>query len=84
MISFMKLKFDSNQQYQLDAIQAVVDLFVGQPKDGDGANRHMDQDGQLSLEATIAKGNSLVLDAAQIIRNTHKIQEKMVSREARP
>ena len=72
----MKLKFDSNQQYQLDAIQAVVDLFVGQPKDGDGANRHMDQDGQLSLEATIAKGNSLVLDAAQIIRNTHKIQEK--------
>ena len=72
----MKLKFDSNQQYQLDAIQAVVDLFVGQPKDGDGANRHMDQDGQLSLEATIAKGNSLVLDAAQIIKNTHKIQEK--------
>lgn len=76
MIGFMKLKFDPNQQYQIDAINAVVDIFTGQPKDGDGANRHMDQDGQLSLEATIAKGNSLVLDAAQIIKNTHKIQEK--------
>ena len=72
----MKLKFDSNQQYQLDAIQAVVDLFVGQPKDGDGATRHMDQDRQLSLEATIAKGNSLTLDVTQIVKNTHKIQEK--------
>ena len=76
MISFMKLKFDPNQQYQLDAIQAVVDIFTGQPKDIGGANRHIDQSGQLSLEATIAKGNSLVLDVAQIIKNTHKIQEK--------
>ena len=72
----MKLKFESNQQYQLDAINAVVDIFTGQLKDSDGATRHMDQDGQLRLEATIAKGNSLVLDIAQIIENTHKIQEK--------
>lgn len=72
----MKLKFDPNQQYQIDAINAVVDIFAGQPKDIDGANRHMDRGRQLSLEATIAKGNSLVLDAAQIIKNTHKIQEK--------
>ena len=72
----MKLHFDPNQQYQLDAIDAVVDIFIGQPKDIDGANRHMDWGGQLSLEATIAKGNSLVLDIAQIIKNTHKIQEK--------
>ena len=72
----MKLKFDPNQQYQLDAINAVVDIFTGQPKDIDGATRHMDQDRQLGLEATIARGNSLVLDMAQIIKNTHKIQEK--------
>ena len=52
----MKLKFDPNQQYQLDAINAVVDIFAGQPKDSDGATRHIDQDGQLSLEATIARG----------------------------
>ena len=79
----MKLKFDPNQQYQIDAIQAVVDVFAGQPANSDDANRHMDQDGRLSLEATIAKGNSLTLDIAQIIENTHKIQEKMVSRKVR-
>ena len=72
----MKLQFDPNQQYQLDAIDAVVDIFTGQPKDGDGATRHMDQNGQLSLEVTIARGNSLTLDIVQIIKNTHKIQEK--------
>lgn len=72
----MKLKFDPNQQYQLDAINAVVDIFTGQPKDIDGANRHVDRGRQLSLEATIAKGNSLTLDIAQIIENMHKIQEK--------
>ncbi len=27
----MKLKFDANEGYQLDAIRAVVDLFAGQP-----------------------------------------------------
>ena len=72
----MKLKFDPNQQYQLDAINAVVDIFAGQPADSDDVTRHMDQSGQLSLEATIAKGNNLTLDVAQIIENTHKIQEK--------
>ena len=72
----MKLKFDPNQRYQLDAIDAAVDIFAGQPADSDGATRYMDQDRQLSLEATIARGNSLVLDMAQIIKNTHKVQEK--------
>lgn len=52
----MKLKFDPNQQYQIDAINAVVDIFTGQPKDSDSATRHMDRGRQLSLEATIAKG----------------------------
>ena len=57
----MKLQFESNQQYQLDAINAVVDIFAGQPADSDDTTRYMDQDRQLSLEATIDKGNSLVL-----------------------
>ena len=72
----MKLKFDPNQQYQLDAINAVVDIFTGQPKDIDDATRHMDQDGQLSLEATIARGNSLTLDMAQITKNTCTVQKR--------
>ena len=72
----MKLKFDPNQQYQLDAINAVVDIFAGQSKDSDSAVRYIDQDGQLSLEATIAKGNSLVLDTAQMIKNTRIVQQR--------
>ena len=28
-------QFDPRQQYQLDAVAAVVDLFDGQPKDAD-------------------------------------------------
>lgn len=73
MISFMKLHFDPNQQYQLDAIDAVVDIFAGQLADSDGTTRYMDQDRQLGLEATIARGNNLVLNMTQIVKNTHKI-----------
>ena len=80
MISFMKLKFDPNQQYQLDAINAVVDVFAGQPADSDGAIRHMDQDRQLGLEATIARVNSLVLDMAQITKIRVQFKSEMMSR----
>ena len=27
----MKLHFDSNQEYQIDAIKAITDIFEGQP-----------------------------------------------------
>ena len=30
-MSLMELKFDARQEYQLDAIQAIVDLLEGQP-----------------------------------------------------
>ena len=72
----MKLQFDPNQQYQLDAINTVVDIFADQSKDSDGAARHMDQGGQLSLEATIARGNSLVLDTVQIAENMRAVQQR--------
>ena len=70
----MKPYFEPNQQYQLGAINAVVGVFTGQPKDSDGAAHHMDQDGQLSLEATITRGNSLVLDATQVANNMRMVQ----------
>ncbi|MBI5410128.1 MAG: hypothetical protein HZA14_12250 [Nitrospirae bacterium] len=30
----MKLHFDSNQEYQIEAIKAVTDIFEGQPLSG--------------------------------------------------
>ena len=76
----MKLKFDPNQQYQLDAIQAVVDAFAGQRKlDGTsfGGQEILGFDGQqLSLEVAVARGNILELADDQITRNTHRVQER--------
>lgn len=34
----MKLKFDPNQQYQLDAIRAAADIFKGQPNTTNDVN----------------------------------------------
>jgi hypothetical protein len=32
----MELQFSANQQYQLDAINSIVELFTGQPQTGLG------------------------------------------------
>lgn len=59
----MKLQFEPNQQYQLDAIQVVVDVFAGQPKNDSSVTVGrvgLGLEGQqLSLEATSARGNHL-------------------------
>ena len=76
----MKLKFDPNQQYQLDAIDAVIDVFAGQRKlDGTsfGGQEILGFDGQqLSLEVAVARGNILELSNEQLIKNTHVVQER--------
>ena len=76
----MKLKFDPNQQYQLDAIDAVIDVFAGQRKlDGTsfGGQEILGFDGQqLSLEAAVARGNILELSNEQLIKNTRAVQER--------
>ena len=69
----MKLQFESNQQHQLDAIQSVVNIFAGQPKnDSDviAGQAELGLEGQqLSLEAASARGNVLSLTAEQIAKN---------------
>lgn len=74
----MKLQFESNQQYQLGAIQSVVDIFAGQPKNDSGAIAGQVELGlegqQLSLEAISARGNMLDLSLEQIAKNTHSVQ----------
>ena len=77
----MKLKFDPNQQYQLDAIDAVVDIFRGQQNITNGVSIPgqlplVIEGQQLSLETAGARGNNLLLSEDQVIRNTRLVQER--------
>ena len=72
----MKLQFDSSQSYQLEAIQAVVDVFEGQPL--------AESDFQITLAANRSGlaftdtgiANQLLISEAQILENVKKIQTK--------
>ncbi len=71
----MKLQFDARQDYQLDAIQAVVRLFKGQPN-GSQVGLALADDGLSSLalsESGIA--NRCVIDEAQWLLNLHEVQD---------
>lgn len=80
-------QFDPKQQYQLDAIQSVVDLFDGQPRDVDKLRTTLrtanpDQSGgspRLDMELTEeigAIGNNLLLDREVILANLQRVQDR--------
>lgn len=84
----MKFKFDANQQYQLDAIGSLVQLFDGQPKDAeelitslrgsapvDGATNQAALDLDLTQEVG-AVGNNLVLAESTILQNLQAVQDR--------
>ena len=70
----MKLKFDANQQYQLDAIQTVTDLFDGQPRIGTEL-RFDAGPGQFGM-AFAAVPNRLDLSPTELLANLHQVQER--------
>lgn len=71
----MKLKFDPNLQFQIDAINAMVDVFDGQPlSEGDLEIGFKRQDWIFQTELGV--GNNLVLDKETILRNVQLIQER--------
>lgn len=81
-------KFDASQQYQLDAIKSVVDLFDGQPKDaekletmlrGQVAAVNETENAALDLDLSQevgAVGNRLVLDRNTVLANLQRVQDK--------
>ena len=69
----MKIKFDGNQDFQLDAIRAVVDVFSGQPLTRASLQWQSEAlGGELLTEMGV--GNSLVLSDEAILRNIQRIQ----------
>lgn len=70
----MKIKFDANQQYQLDAIQAAVDVFDGQSLAVGMFEVQLDATkGEMFSELGI--GNRLDLTQDQLLINLNKVQD---------
>ena len=69
----MKLKF-KNQDFQTDAVNAVVDLFAGQEKTH--STFSVEDGASVSLFHDLGVGNALRIDAAAIAENMHLVQKR--------
>lgn len=69
----MKLTFESNLNYQQDAIKSITDLFEGQPFEDSVYKFNMQEEGTLYPINGIS--NNLILSDEQILANLQKIQE---------
>ena len=74
----MKLQFDANQQFQLDSIASITDLFEGQPRGvpeytvinlGEMGGIFAGQE-----QTELGEGNRLLLDDDKLLTNTRAIQ----------
>ncbi len=70
----MKLHFDPNQQYQLDAIDSIVRVFEGQPLNHGDFSFTIDNENYLFQEGGV--GNRLTVSEEQILENVRAVQEK--------
>jgi type III restriction enzyme len=66
----MEFKFDANQDFQLEAIEAVTSLFAGQP--------HIEADLRFSpgVSSFAAVANRLDLNEAELLENLHAVQRR--------
>lgn len=70
----MKLHFDSNQEYQWDAVKAITEIFEGQPLSSSDFEFSVSNAGALLSENGF--GNNLTLSAEQILENVKSIQQR--------
>lgn len=77
----MKLQFDPNQQYQMDAVRAVTDLFDGLPLQADEFSVSVAKERGEGIFATQAEdvmafGNHAVLSDEELLKNLQVIQTR--------
>jgi len=71
----MKIKFDANQRFQLDPIQAVVDVFDGQPRAEGQFEIRLSKERSDQLMG-LGVGNQLMLDEQTILENARRVQQR--------
>jgi type III restriction enzyme len=70
----MKLHFDPNQQFQHDAINAIVEIFEGQPLNQGDFSFSMSSNSYMFQEGGV--GNRLEISEEQILNNVQEVQKK--------
>jgi type III restriction enzyme len=76
----MKIQFDPKQQYQLDAVSAVVDIFEGQPLEQPEFSVIHQQEGvglfQGQTQSELGLGNQVTINADDLRKNVRTVQER--------
>src|SRR6266511_3043775 len=76
----MKIQFDPKQQYQLDAVSAVIDIFEGQPLEQPEFAVIHQQEGvglfQGQTQSELGVGNQVTINADDLRKNVRAVQER--------
>lgn len=76
----MKIKFDSTQEYQIQAVSSFIDLFDGQPlQQADYSieiNPTVETTQGSMFRSEMGIGNNLVLSDEAIFKNVQAVQER--------
>ena len=77
----MKIKYDARQDFQIKAIDAIADIFEGQPNDAEDFSTALKSRAVPGAQAGLfneigAIGNNLLLDDDSILENVRSIQNE--------
>lgn len=76
----MKLQFDAKQEFQIAAVDSVVDLFDGQPLNKGDFQISFEAKGQglfgSLVQTELGLGNALVIERETILKNLQVVQER--------
>ncbi|HSH64885.1 MAG TPA: DEAD/DEAH box helicase family protein [Bacteroidia bacterium] len=73
----MKIKFDSTQTYQIDAVNSIVEIFDGQPLNkGDFVITETHGFFDSTEQTELGIGNNLAISSETVLKNINKIQDK--------